>query len=120
MKKCKISLFLSVCILLGCLSACTNPFLQELPTDGVWYCEELKFSIDFALYQTVGSHCAKLYDESGGYEEILCYVDYGTGIFFCSEDCADVDILAGDYTFIANVLVVTSREDGTKYSFDKV
>ena len=76
MKRVICTILLS-CMLLLLMNACSIPYKH--PEEGVWYCEELKMSIDFAMYNSSDYMCVKVYNDDT-YEVMECSIDYGNGI----------------------------------------
>ncbi len=97
-----------------CLGGCSK---WRAPKDGVWHCADLGISINFSyIYENRSPSGAKLY-ENGEYTDILCLLDYGTGIFLTSKD-QQTTYLSGVYYFKNDTLTVTNY-DGTIYTFVK-
>lgn len=114
------NIFVIVVVLLTvifCLSGCSS---WKAPKEGQWYCEELKIAIDFSyIYENRTPNAAKLYAEDGSYIDILCYIDYGTGLFLTSQD-GEINYLAGEFSWKNDKLTVTSYDDDSVYTFIKM
>ncbi len=102
------------------LAACTFPIDRPRPQEGVWYCEELMIKIDFGyLSANLASDCAQKYNLDGTWQNVLCYIDYGNGIWICSEDRTE-DYLLGNFKYQNGIFVVTTREDKKIYVFERI
>ena len=104
-------------VIMLCFSGCSS---YKAPKEGVWYCDALRISIDFAyIYENHAADAAKLYAEDGSYTDILCYIDYGRGIFLTSQD-EEIEYLTGEFQWQDNTLTITSSENGSVYTFEKI
>lgn len=100
------------------LCACST---AKYPTEGIWYCEELKVSINFGKMESEATpNCAKLYSDDGTYTDILCYMDYGTGLHLTKKDDESQHLFCANYTFNGNVLMATRKSDGHVFTFIKI
>lgn len=100
------------------LSACSIP--QPKPKAGIWYCEELKIKIDFGYMEAnSAANCAQIYNSDGTWQNVLCYIDYGSGIWICSEDGTE-DYLLGEFKYRRGIFTVTTREDKKTYVFERI
>lgn len=111
-----------LCLLLGIeLSACSIP--QAKPKEGIWYCEELMIEIDFSVYSKGEGvnppYFAKRYSADGTCQDVLCHIDYGSGIWICSLDYKE-DYLGGNFSYRNGVFSVTTREDKYTYVFERI
>ena len=114
----KPCIFVLMLVVVIGLSSCSIP--QPKPKEGVWYCEELMIEIDFGfLNANLEPNCSKIYNSDGTYQKLLCYIDYGGGIWICSEDCRE-DFLLGDFRYQDGVFTVTTREDNEIYVFERI
>lgn len=106
-------------LLLGmALTACSFP--QSIPEEGIWYCEELMIETDFSeLNANATPNCANRFNEDGTRQDVLCYIDYGDGIWVCSEDCTE-NYLLGAFLYQNGAFSVTTREDECTYIFTRV
>lgn len=68
-----------ICSIMLFTSACSITYKH--PETGIWYCDELKMSIDFTLYTSSDHMCVKVYNDDGTYEVMECSIDYGNGIW---------------------------------------
>lgn len=112
-------LFLLCAIIILLANSCSIP--AKKPEQGIWYCEELKISIDFSLANT-NNICAKLYNDDGTYDTMGCHFDYGRGIYFFQMlDGNEVDYLNGSFKWKEREekFIVTSNSDDCIYIFVK-
>lgn len=118
MKKIVASLLL-LTFMVSILCGCSIP--GRKPTEGLWYCADLGISIDFSLLtQELIPNCAKLYSGEGADVDILCYIDYGTGISFKFPDPEADYFFVGNFTYRNGIFTVTSNEDNKQYTFVRV
>ena len=106
-------------ILIMSLSFASCSIPAKKPESGVWYCRELKTSIDFSLCQTT-EYCAKLHNDDGTFEERGCYFDHSNGIILFEETDGETnEYLHGDFKYKEKEgqFVVTSYSDGKEYVF---
>lgn len=104
--------------LLASFVSCSIPTAK--PKEGVWYCKELRISIDFSVASEYESMCATMYNDDGTYRDIGCHFDYGSGIFFFEKlESDEIDILNAHFKWSKrnNEFIVTSLSDGTVYVF---
>lgn len=100
------------------MCACST---AKYPTEGIWNCEELKVSIDFGKMESEATpNCAKLYHDDGAYTDILCYMDYGTGLHLTKKDDESQHFFCANYTVNGNVLIATRKLDKRIFTFVKV
>ena len=114
-----ITMFIFVFIILFTLY---NNYLSpsKKPTDGVYYCEELKIEIDFSLHET-STKCAKLYCENNTYIILSCHFDYGNGIFLIDDSNQEnIYYLSGSFVWKEDKIIVKSNIDNCSYVFSKV
>ena len=102
------------------LSSCSVSFSHPKPTEGIWYCEELKMSIDFSKARETDL-CAKLYKDNGSVETMHCCFDYGRGIYIYeeTENGEHIDYLNATYTWSGDEFVVTTIHEQKTYIFQK-
>lgn len=101
-----------------CLCACSVP--AEKPTAGIWYCEELKISIDFGVYQSQNTRqCAELHYDDGSISGILCRFDYGNGIDLVSVD-QKTSYLIGKFSYRNDTFTITENSSKKEYVFVKI
>ena len=115
MKK-AICLFVVVLLLMACAS-CTIP--ADFPKEGIYYCKELKVSIDFSIEDT---RCAKLYFDDGTYEDIDCGM-LGAGCYISRHSGDDEQIILngdGKWKKKENVFTITAHNDRTVFVFEPV
>ena len=113
-----IVLFFVVMLTLLCLCVCSVP--AEKPTDGIWYCEELKISIDFGVYQSQKTQqCAELHNDDGSTTGILCRSDYGNGISIVSVD-QKTSYLTGKFSYRNDAFTITENSSKKEYVFVKI
>lgn len=105
-------LILGACIIL-LFSSCS--IRGELPDSGIWYCEELKISIDFTKFHQGNNECAYFYNEDGSYELYKCLIDYGTTIGISSADEEDLYYI-GNFNFKEDTFIIITF-DGKEYAF---
>lgn len=111
-------LFCVAMLTLLCLCACHIP--TEKPADGIWYCEELKISIDFGVYQSQGTQqCAELHNDDGSTTGILFRSHYGSGIDLVSVD-QKISYLTGNFSYRNDTVTVTDNSSNKKYVFVKI
>lgn len=109
-----------ILVMIASLCACSVSFPGKTPTEGVWYCEELRIEIDFSVhYEQNIPNCAKLYHEDGSYTNILCHFDYGRGIFLMSED-QQIRYFSGSFRYRDDRFLVTSYSDEKVYTFLRI
>ena len=111
-------MFVFVFVIVALFNNCTYP--AKKPTDGVYYCEELKIEIDFSLHET-STKCAKLYCENNTYITLSCHFDYGDGIFLIDESKQEnIYYLSGSFVWKENKIIVKSNINNCSYVFLKV
>lgn len=93
----KIYSILLICFIAVLIVSCTK--LEKIPEDGIWYCNELKISIDFSKIDKP-TECAKLYNDDGTYQILDCYIDF----------VSVMDFFLGDSIYLSG---------GIKYKDDK-
>lgn len=102
------------------LSACYFPIRRKVPTEGEYYCDELKISIDFSIFaEDDNPQCVKIYSSDDEYTIGLCLCDYGTGMNIRSLD-QEIDYVVGEYLYADGVFTITAHEDGTVYTFERI
>ena len=69
----KICSILLLCLIAVSIASCSR--LEKIPEEGIWYCDELKISIDFSKIDRP-TECAKLYNEDGTYQMLECKIDF--------------------------------------------
>lgn len=106
--------WLLLLIILVNLCACSIP--KSKPNEGIYYCDELKISIDFSVMEN-SSVCAKLYSDDGTYVECECLIDNGSGIFILSLD-HETFYLKGNFEYKNDIVVVTTF-DAKVFSFTR-
>ena len=63
----------------------------------MWYCEELKTTIDFDQIMKSNDSCVKVYQENGNIQELGCPSDFSLWIYFyCTVGEDEVDYLNGE------------------------
>lgn len=99
---------LIIVFMLGCCS-CTVP--RDYPTEGIWYCEDLKMEIDFSCEGDKAG--VKVY--SG--EEYSLFEFWTLGASIWIRPAGNVKVyLSGTFRYKGNVFEITTTE-GVKYSF---
>lgn len=100
------------------MSACSVSFTSKSPSDGIFYCNELKMAIDFSLMKKTNENTRR-YSNDGSY--ILCSTlrDYGSGIWICSLD-QETWYFGGNFKYENDIFYVTERETGIEYAFVRV
>lgn len=104
-----------VIYILTLLCACSVSFPAKKPSDGIFYCSELKMSIDFSLLEST-PECIKLYTEDGNYTVCRCMIDYGCGIGICSAD-QETYYLTGCFSYEGDNFTIETYADNTVYTF---
>ena len=115
-KKWRMILLFCVVIL---LSACYFPIRREVPTEGEYYCDELKISIDFSIFKGGDPHCTKIYSSDGEYTIGRCMRDYGIGMTLCSADQQTVYVI-GEYSYTNGLFTITAYDDDMVYTFERI
>ena len=82
------------------------------PTNGVWYCDELKMTIDFSLFGKT-NNMVKLYDESGNYAAGQCDIGFYYDIYISS---GDEMLIVGTFEKYQGDKFIITEEDN-KYTF---
>ena len=98
-------------------SSCS--IFAAIPTEGVYYCEELRMAIDFSWNEKMNNECVKMYEEDGSYTVCLTHIDYGSGIEICSLD-QKTTYLIGTRKYKDDVFSITTFDDETTYVFVKL
>lgn len=62
-----------ICVVAVLIVSCSR--LEKIPEEGIWYCDELKISIDFSKIDKP-TECAKLYNEDGTHQMLECKIDF--------------------------------------------
>ena len=110
----KIGYAFLLCVILFTTS-CSIP--AKKPETGIWFCEELKISIDFSLAQNT-SDSAILHNDDGSCEPLGCHFDFGNGIYFFQRvDDVEIDYLRGTFKWKNDEFIVTSINDENTYVF---
>lgn len=91
---------------------------REAPEYGVWYCEELRLSIDFTFIE-YEDECAKIYNEDGTYTVCVSNFGHGNEIFVSIDNQEDY-YLSGTFKYKKDLLIVTSYQNHKKYSFVRI
>ena len=107
--------FVTLICLLLVLCACNQR--STLPDEGVFYCQELKMSIDFSLLN-VDPECVKIYGDNGDHTVGRCMIDYGTGVTICSAD-QETDYICGEWSYEDGTFKITAYENGQTYLFER-
>lgn len=103
-----------LCVIL-LVSSCSIP--EKKPETGIWFCDELKISIDFSLAQNT-SNCAILHNDSGTYEPLGCHFDFGNRIYFFHQiNDNEIDYLNGTFKWKHDEFIVTSNNGESTYIF---
>lgn len=98
------------------LCACNPTVYTAPPKSGIWYCEELKISIDFSLYGNT-NNMAKLYSDDGTFENYICEFDHYSNIYISQAEQSEC-LLIGGYTYENDEFIV-KNDDGT-YIFTEI
>lgn len=114
-----INLFLVILLLVMCITACYIPVPQ--PDDGVWYCEDLRISIDFSL-SSEATLISRMYNLDGTSKPIVCHFGYDNSLIFLvnEEDTAGSPYFSGTFVYEDNEFRVTDRSDGKVYIFNRI
>lgn len=112
----KLIILFSAFILIASFVSCTLPMATP---EGRWYCEELKIEIDFTLLNQCEQMCARQYNDDGTYQDIRCATLGATMDLSLPTDDEDITILTGSGKWKKrdNEFTITSRPDGTVYTF---
>jgi len=119
----KVFIVILFCLVVS-MAVCMITFSARTskPKQGVFYCEELRISIDFTALSLsearndITNKIGKRYNEDGTYEICRCLFTYGTGVGIVSLD-QKTTYLKGDFAYWFNICTITSYEDGTVYTF---
>ena len=96
-----VSLFLLLSLL---LCSCST----EYPKEGVYYCDELEFEMDFSLITKGSRQSCRLYTDNGSaFYYYYCEIDEERIILFDSNDNA---YISGKYSFANDIFTIV--EDG--------
>lgn len=110
-KRCGI-IALIASILLLC--SCSIPF--KVPEGGIYFCEELRMTIDFDIMQ-YDSLCTELVTENGEVIRAHCLIDYGKGVWITSSIEPGTMYLCGELDYGRDGIFKITTEDGITYSF---
>ena len=114
----KLTIVSSVLLIVLCFCACAIP--AKKPTEGIWYCEELKISIDFGLHHSAQTNqCAEYHNDDGTTTGILTRIDYGNGIGIVSAD-QRTSYLIGKFVYRKDTFTVTRNSDGKEFVFRRI
>lgn len=105
-----------ICLIL-LFTSCSIP--AKRPESGIWYCEELRMSIDFSECNNYNPDCVKYYNEDGSCEVRRCLIDYGSGIGICSTD-EEEWYLNGKFKYRNDELKVTLHYEDKTYIFVEI
>ena len=90
----------------------------EMPSEGIWYCADLKISVDFGLYVPECALQAKYHNDDGSTTAILYYYeDGGETEFFTPNN--DKTFVLGRFYFNDGVKIV-AYEDKKEYTFVRI
>ena len=105
-----------ICVLLCIILVSSCSFPAKKPEEGIWYCEELRLSIDFSKIYSP-DNCAVVYNENGEPKQYVCHIDYGNGIFITDND--NEYYLRGSFKYNQKkqTFTVTSFGEDIKYVF---
>ena len=95
------------------LCSCSIPF--KVPEEGIYYCEELRMTIDFDIMQ-YDSVCVEFVDENGDVIPAHCLIDYGKGVWICSVD-QQITYYDGYMDYGRDGIFRITMVDGITYSF---
>lgn len=117
----KVRWFVILIVSLVLFASCSVSFPQPKPKDGIWYCEELRISIDFSIAQETDL-CAKLHKNDGTVETIHCCFDFGSGIYIFEEttDGENIDYLHANFRWCGDEFVVTTKHGMKTYIFREI
>ena len=116
----KTGCLILICVLVLLITSCSVSFPAKKPEEGVFYCEELKISVDFSLIDDE-YHCAKLYNDDGTYLTLGCHFDYGRGVsFFQTIEDTEIHYLTGSFKWKKNEFIVISYVNSKQYIFLEV
>ncbi len=108
--------FIAVLLLIPLVFLCSCSVQAAHPEQGVWYCEELKMSINFSLFGKT-SEMVKIYNDDGTFESYVCHIDFGRGIFIETIDGSEI-LYAGEFRYHKDEFKVDV--DDTTYIFNEI
>ena len=113
--KCIISALL-MCLL---LSACIY-IPKKIPNSGIYYCDELKISLDFhAVHAPDIFEVARLYKNDKTYENMVLHIGYDNKLYIADES-DEVNLVRGPFKWKDNEITVENELDSKTYVFKKV
>lgn len=92
------------------ISGCSVYIPRAMPEEGIWYCEELKMSIDFSLIAKSEPDCVKQYADDGTYTILRCYVDYDDSMYICTPN-QETWYYYGEFKYKGDAFIYTTDED---------
>lgn len=108
--------FIAILLLIPLVFLCSCRIQAKHPEHGVWYCEELKMSINFSLFGKT-SEMVRIYNDDGTSETFLCHIDFGRGIFIETLDESET-LYAGEFSYYKDEFKVDV--DDTTYIFTEI
>lgn len=108
--------FIAILLLIPLVFLCSCRIQAAHPERGVWYCEELKMSINFSLFGKT-SEMVRIYNDDGTFETFLCHIDFGNGIYIATLDDSE-NIYQGNCKLRGEDFYV--KIDDTTYIFNEI
>lgn len=102
-----IVLILSIC-------GCSVSLPADKPKEGIWYCEELKMSIDFSMIAKFEPDCIKQYADDGTYTVLRCYTDQTDDMYICTPDQKTWHYY-GEFKYKDDIFIYSTFEGDTYY-----
>ena len=108
--------FIAIILLIPLVFLCSCRVQAAHPEQGVWYCEELKMSINFSLFGKT-SEMVRIYSDDGTFNTFLCHIDFGNGIYIDTLDGSET-IYRGNFKLRGEDFNV--KIDDTTYIFNEI